>query len=84
MGSACWSPPWRPVINGFATFVVRVVTVFAMTIGVTAREYREIEAGDRIPSLDVYRRISELNGWPQTFVGHSESAADFISSARSS
>jgi DNA-binding XRE family transcriptional regulator len=41
---------------------------FAMTIGVTARVYREIEAGDRTPSLDTYRRISELYGWPQTFV----------------
>jgi hypothetical protein len=40
----------------------------AWLIGVTS-EYREIEAGDRPPSLDVYRRISELYGTPQTFVG---------------
>jgi predicted transcriptional regulator len=41
----------------------------AWLVGVTVREYREIEAGDRMPSLDVYRRISELYGWPQRFVG---------------
>ena len=41
----------------------------AWLIGVSVREYREIEAGDRTPSLDTYRRISELCGWPQTFVG---------------
>jgi DNA-binding XRE family transcriptional regulator len=40
----------------------------AWLIGVSVREYREIEAGDRMPSLAVYRRISELYGWPQTFV----------------
>jgi hypothetical protein len=40
----------------------------AWLIGVSVREYREIEAGDRMPSLDTYRPISELNGWPQTFV----------------
>jgi hypothetical protein len=35
------------------------------------QEYRELEAGDAIPSLDTYRRISKLYGWPQTFVsGH--------------
>jgi hypothetical protein len=27
------------------------------------------QAGGRTPSLDTYRRISELYGWPQTFVG---------------
>jgi DNA-binding XRE family transcriptional regulator len=39
----------------------------AWLIGVSVREYRAIEAGDRTPSLDTYRRISELYGWPQTF-----------------
>jgi helix-turn-helix protein len=38
-------------------------------VGVTVREYREIEAGDRTPSPDVYCRLCELYGWPQTFVG---------------
>ena len=43
----------------------------AWLIGVSVREYRGIEAGDRMPSLETYRRISELYGWPQTFVGSS-------------
>jgi len=40
----------------------------AWLIGVSVREYREIEAGDREPSLGTYERISELDGWPQTCV----------------
>jgi hypothetical protein len=40
----------------------------AWLIEVSVREYREIEAEDRMPSLNTYRRISELYGWPQTFV----------------
>jgi transcriptional regulator with XRE-family HTH domain len=39
----------------------------AWLVGVSVREYREIEAGDRAPSLETYRRISTLYGWPQTF-----------------
>ena len=42
----------------------------AWLVGVSVREYREIEAGDRIPSLRTYERISELCGWPQTFENH--------------
>ncbi len=41
----------------------------AWLVGVSVREYREIEAGDRTPSLGAYERISESYGWPQTFVG---------------
>jgi hypothetical protein len=41
----------------------------AWLIGVSVREYREIEAGGRFPNLRTYERISELYGWPQTFVG---------------
>jgi hypothetical protein len=41
----------------------------AWLVGVSVREYREIEAGDREPSPGTYERISELFGWPQTFVG---------------
>jgi transcriptional regulator with XRE-family HTH domain len=40
----------------------------AWLVGVSVREYREIEAGDRIPSQGTYERISESYGWPQTFV----------------
>ena len=39
----------------------------AWLIGVSVREYREIVAGDRMPSLDTYRRISELYVWPETW-----------------
>jgi hypothetical protein len=41
----------------------------AWLIGVSVREYRDIEAGDRVPRLDTYRRICELYRWPQTFEG---------------
>jgi hypothetical protein len=41
----------------------------AWLVGVSVRECREIEAGDRVPPLATYRRISELYGWPETFVG---------------
>jgi len=41
----------------------------AWLVGVSIREYREIEVGNRTPSLDTYRQISELYGWPQAFVG---------------
>jgi transcriptional regulator with XRE-family HTH domain len=40
----------------------------AWLIGVSVREYREIESGDREPSLGTYERISELYGWPQPFI----------------
>jgi predicted transcriptional regulator len=41
----------------------------AWLVGVSVREYREIEAGDRTPSLRTYERIFELYGWPQTVRG---------------
>jgi len=41
----------------------------AWLIGVSVREYREIEAGERFPDPGTYERISDLYGWPQTFVG---------------
>jgi transcriptional regulator with XRE-family HTH domain len=40
----------------------------AWLVGISVRVYREIEAGDRVPSLSTYDRISELYGFPQTFV----------------
>jgi len=36
----------------------------AWLLGVTVREYREIEAGDRIRGLDTYERISSYIDWP--------------------
>jgi hypothetical protein len=65
-----------PTLAAYATMMQRDrkreglrVCRAAWLVGVTVREYREIEAGDRMPSLDTYRRISELYGWPQTFIG---------------
>jgi len=45
----------------------------AWLVGVSVREYREIEAGDREPSLGTYGRISELYGWPERFEGRVKS-----------
>ena len=39
----------------------------AWLLGVIVREYREMEAGDRVPEFDVWDRLCELYGWPQTF-----------------
>jgi Helix-turn-helix domain len=44
----------------------------AWLVGVTVREYRELEAGDRIPDNDAWDRICALYGWPQTFYGHTQ------------
>jgi hypothetical protein len=41
----------------------------AWLVGVTVREYREMEAGDRVPGVTTYERLCELYGWPQSFVG---------------
>jgi hypothetical protein len=48
----------------------------AWLVGVGVREYREIEEGDRTPSLVEYRRISEVYGWPQTFARASMGCCD--------
>jgi predicted transcriptional regulator len=40
----------------------------AWLLGVSVRELREIEAGERYPSFDTYDRIEKLFGWPQAFV----------------
>jgi hypothetical protein len=39
----------------------------ARRLGISVREYRELEAGARPPSFDTWDRICELYGWPQTF-----------------
>ena len=39
----------------------------AWRLGVSIREYRELEAGARSPSFDTWDRICKLYGWPQTF-----------------
>ena len=40
----------------------------AWRLGVSVREYREIEAGERWPSWDVRSPSTRLFGWPQTLV----------------
>jgi DNA-binding XRE family transcriptional regulator len=40
----------------------------AWQLGVSVREYRELEAGDRSPSFEAWDRICKLFGWPQTLV----------------
>jgi transcriptional regulator with XRE-family HTH domain len=44
----------------------------AWMIGVSVREYRELEADDREPSPGTYERISELYEWPETHVHSSD------------
>ena len=39
-------------------------------LGVSIREYREIEAGERSQNFEIWDRICKLFGWPQTFVAH--------------
>jgi len=41
----------------------------AWLVGVSVEEHREIEAGDREPTFEMWDRICKLYGWPQTFVG---------------
>ena len=41
----------------------------ARLVGVSVWEYRELEAGTRLPSFETWNRICKLYGWPQTFVG---------------
>ena len=41
----------------------------AWLLGVTVREYRELEAGERFPTAKTWDRICKLYGWPQIFVG---------------
>lgn len=39
----------------------------AWELGVSIREYRELEAGTSYPSSETWHRICDLYGWPQTF-----------------
>jgi hypothetical protein len=48
----------------------------AWLVGVTVREHREMEAGERVPTADVYVRISRLYGWPRRFVVRRRALAD--------
>ena len=48
----------------------------AWEVGVTVREYREIEAGERRPNWETFNRICELCGWGGPRRSHPGSAAD--------
>jgi predicted transcriptional regulator len=39
-------------------------------LGVSIREYRELEAGNCSPSFERWDRICRLYRWPQTFAQH--------------
>jgi predicted transcriptional regulator len=39
-------------------------------LGVSIREYRELEAGNCSPSFEMWDRICRLYRWPQTFAQH--------------
>lgn len=39
----------------------------AWRLGVSVREYREIEAGERSPDWETWDRICKTFGWAQTF-----------------
>ena len=39
----------------------------AWELGVSIREYRDLEAGARAPSFETWDRICKLFGWPQSF-----------------
>jgi hypothetical protein len=39
----------------------------AWLIGLTVREYREIEAGEVFPDFKTWERMCALFGWPRSF-----------------
>ncbi len=39
----------------------------AWRLGMSVREYRELEAGERSSSFETWDRICKAFGWPQTF-----------------
>jgi DNA-binding XRE family transcriptional regulator len=45
----------------------------AWRLGVKPQEYRELEAGKRMPDFETWDRICKLFGWPQTFVRNESS-----------
>jgi hypothetical protein len=40
------------------------VCLAAWLLGVTVREYRELEAGERVADVSTYERMGEVFGWP--------------------
>jgi hypothetical protein len=48
----------------------------AWLLGVSVREYRQLESGECSPDSVTWNRICELYGWPQTFIGVGEPCSD--------
>jgi hypothetical protein len=44
----------------------------AWHLGVSVRQYRELEAGTRLPTFETWDRMCKLYGWSQSFVGGGE------------
>jgi predicted transcriptional regulator len=44
----------------------------AWRLGVSVRDYGELEAGARSPSFETWDRICKLFGWPQTFASSNQ------------
>jgi hypothetical protein len=48
----------------------------AWLIGVSVREYREIEAGERYPDFETWRRLVDVFTWPLAFAARSLTLAN--------
>jgi Helix-turn-helix domain len=40
-------------------------------VGISVREYRDLEAGEGYPDYETWDRICKLYGWPQSFPNRS-------------
>jgi hypothetical protein len=47
----------------------------AWLFGVTVREYRELEAGEREATWDTYHRIATYFGWPESYAPTAKTTA---------
>ena len=47
--------------------LLAVAAASAWRLGLSVREYRELETGDRPPSFETWDRICKLYGWPRSF-----------------
>ena len=44
----------------------------ARRLGLSTREYRELEAGGSLPNFETWDRMCKLFGWPQTFASSTQ------------
>ena len=56
------------VLHEFAGVPQAIFFTAYRALGVSVREYRELEAGAQPPSFETWDRICKLFGWPQTFL----------------